>query len=196
MTRAEVDVLIVGAGPTGLALAAHLANHGVQSRVIDCGLDRTHESRALAIQPRTLEALAGPGVTDHLVAAGNRTVKLRLHTRCRHVAIPMFDLGLDDTAYPYLLFLSQAETERILAEHLDTVGVPVERGVELVNLTGTVFSEAVVAVTGRWPRCATATAGRRRWPPATLSAATGCAAPYAAWPASRSRAAPTRRRSS
>lgn len=81
--------------------------------------------------------LAGLGVTDHLVAAGNRAVQLRLHTGRREVTVPMFDLGLDDTAYPYLLFLSQAETERNLAEHLDTTAVELERGVELVNLTGT-----------------------------------------------------------
>jgi 2-polyprenyl-6-methoxyphenol hydroxylase-like FAD-dependent oxidoreductase len=60
-----------------------------------------------------------------------------MHARRREVAVPMFDLGLDDTAHPYLLFLSQAETERILAEQLGTLGVTVERGVELVDLAGT-----------------------------------------------------------
>jgi len=47
----------------------------------------------------------------------------------------MFDLGLDDTAYPFLPFLSQAETERVLGEHLTAAGIPVERGVELVGLS-------------------------------------------------------------
>jgi len=50
------------------------------------------------------------------------------------LSVPMFDLGLADTAYRYLLFLSQAETERVLAQHLDTKGIPVERGVELIAL--------------------------------------------------------------
>jgi hypothetical protein len=45
----------------------------------------------------------------------------------RETAVPLFDFGLADTAYPYLLFLSQAETERILAEHLTTAGITVER---------------------------------------------------------------------
>jgi len=49
--------------------------------------------------------------------------------------VPMFDLGLDDTAYPFLLFLSQAETERVLGESLAAAGVPVERGVELAGLS-------------------------------------------------------------
>ncbi|WP_254390262.1 FAD-dependent monooxygenase [Streptomyces sp. AC550_RSS872] len=54
---ASLDVLVVGAGPTGLALAAQLREHGTGFRVVDRSLDRVHESRALGIQPRTLEAL-------------------------------------------------------------------------------------------------------------------------------------------
>jgi 2-polyprenyl-6-methoxyphenol hydroxylase-like FAD-dependent oxidoreductase len=132
-----VEVLVVGAGPTGLALAAQLAAHGVRPRLIDRATDRAAESRALAIQPRTLEVLAGLGITDQLVDRGNPAVQLRIHARGRQVAVPMFDLGLDDTAFPHLLFLSQAETERILEEHLTVAGVTVERQVELVDLTQT-----------------------------------------------------------
>ena len=144
MTNGPHDILVVGAGPTGLSLAAQLAEFGVASRVIDRGQDRVHESRALAIQPRTLEVLAGLGVTGQLVANGNPAAQLRLHVRGRELAVPLFDLGLDDTAYPYLLFLSQAETERILEVHLTAAGVTVERGVELVDLTTT--ADAVVAM--------------------------------------------------
>jgi len=135
MTGELADVLVVGAGPTGLALAAELAAFGVRARLIDRGLDRVHESRALAIQPRTLEVLAGFGVTDELIASGNRAVQLRMHVAGRVLTVPMFDLGLDDTAYPFLLFLSQAETERVLGEYLAAAGVPVERGVELAGLS-------------------------------------------------------------
>ncbi|GFJ81446.1 FAD-dependent monooxygenase [Phytohabitans houttuyneae] len=129
------QVLVVGAGPTGLALAAQLTAFGVRVRLVDRAADRVHESRALAIQPRTLEVLAGLGVTERLVAAGNRMVRLVLHVRGRALSLPMFDFGLADTAYPYLLFLSQAETERILTEHLAAAGVVVERQVELTALT-------------------------------------------------------------
>jgi 2-polyprenyl-6-methoxyphenol hydroxylase-like FAD-dependent oxidoreductase len=135
MTGVLVDVLVVGAGPTGLTLAAQLAGFGVRARIIDRGLDRVRESRALAIQPRTLEVLAGLGVTGELIAGGNRAVQLRLHVGGRVLAVPMFDLGLDDTAYPFLLFLSQAETERVLGEHLAAAGVAVERGVELAGMS-------------------------------------------------------------
>ncbi|GAA2719152.1 FAD-dependent monooxygenase [Cellulomonas aerilata] len=130
-----VDVLVVGAGPTGLALAAELHAHGVRPRVVDRHQDRVHESRALALQPRTLEVLAGRGISDRLVARGNRAVRLRVHTARRTVEVPLFDIGLDDTSYPYLLFLSQAETESVLGEHLRSGGVTLERGVELVGLT-------------------------------------------------------------
>jgi 2-polyprenyl-6-methoxyphenol hydroxylase-like FAD-dependent oxidoreductase len=57
-----------------------------------------------------------------------------LHARGRVLTAPMFDIGLDDTAYPYLLFLSQAETERILADHLADNGIAVHRAVELTAL--------------------------------------------------------------
>jgi 2-polyprenyl-6-methoxyphenol hydroxylase-like FAD-dependent oxidoreductase len=139
-----IDVLIVGAGPTGLTLGAELTAHGLRPRLVDRAHDRVHESRALAIQPRTLEVLARLGVTARLVERGNRAVWLRLHARGRVTAVPLFDFGLADTAHPYLLFLSQAETERILADHLATVGGTVERGVELIGLNRT--SDAVIAV--------------------------------------------------
>lgn len=135
MTGNRVDVLVVGAGPTGLSLAAELVAHGVTPRLIDRGHDRVHESRALAIQPRTLETLDRLGVTADLVAAGNPAVRLQLHAGHRALTVPLFDLGLDDTAYPYLLFLSQAETERVLERHLTANGVQVGRDTELVDLS-------------------------------------------------------------
>ncbi|MET8307905.1 FAD-dependent monooxygenase, partial [Micromonospora sp. NPDC005173] len=78
-----VEVLVVGAGPTGLAMAGQLAALGVRVRVVDRSVDRVHESRALAIQPRTLEVLASLGVADEMVAVGNRAVRLCLHARGR-----------------------------------------------------------------------------------------------------------------
>lgn len=132
-----LDVLVVGAGPTGLALAAQLRRYGVRFRVVDRRLDRARESRALAVQPRTLEVLAAVGVADEMVECGNRAVRLRMHfggRGDRSVPVRLFDIGIEDTAYPFLLFLSQAETERILNGHLARGGVRVERGTELVGL--------------------------------------------------------------
>lgn len=128
-------MLVVGAGPTGLALAAQLHAYGVRFRIVDRHLDRARESRALAIQPRTLEALAPFGVTDELLARGNPAVQLRMHLPGRTVRLPLFDIGVADTAYPFLLFLSQAVTESVLGGHLAEAGTTVERGTELLELT-------------------------------------------------------------
>jgi 2-polyprenyl-6-methoxyphenol hydroxylase-like FAD-dependent oxidoreductase len=129
-----VTVLIVGAGPTGLTLAAQLRSFGTRFRIIDRQADRVHESRALAVQPRTLEVLSGLGVADNMVDRGNPAVRLQMHAGSRTTEAPLFDIGLDDTAYRFLLFLSQAETEAILNQHLAQRDVTIERGVELTGL--------------------------------------------------------------
>jgi 2-polyprenyl-6-methoxyphenol hydroxylase-like FAD-dependent oxidoreductase len=134
MTRPEADscdVLVVGAGPTGLALAAQLAAFGVSPVLVDAATDRVHESRALAVQPRTLEVLRPFGVSDELVARGSRGVRLRITAGGRVARTALFDVGADDTAYPFLLFVSQAETEAVLADHLAGQGVDIHRGVRL-----------------------------------------------------------------
>jgi 2-polyprenyl-6-methoxyphenol hydroxylase-like FAD-dependent oxidoreductase len=129
----QPDVVVVGAGPTGLTLAAQLQAMGAICRIVDRQPDRAHESRALAVQPRTLEVLRGLGITEKLVARGNDAVWVQLHTGSRGVRVRLFGLGLDDTAYPFLLFVSQAETEQVLDDHLAAGGVQVERQVELVG---------------------------------------------------------------
>ena len=128
-----LEVLVVGAGPTGLTLAAQLRAFGATVRIVDRQLDRVHESRALGVQPRTMEVLRGLGLAEELIERGNDAVWVQLHAGGRVVRIRLFGLGLDDTAYPFLLFVSQAETEQVLGDHLATGGILVERGVELVG---------------------------------------------------------------
>jgi 2-polyprenyl-6-methoxyphenol hydroxylase-like FAD-dependent oxidoreductase len=138
------DVLAVGAGPTGLTLAANVQAQGASVRIIDCNMDRTRESRALAVQPRTLELLDSLGIAEDLVARGRTSVRLRIRVGRRTVALPFGDVGVEDTAYPSLLFVSQAETEAVLADHLLAGDVHVERGVELVSFQ--VDEDAVACV--------------------------------------------------
>jgi 2-polyprenyl-6-methoxyphenol hydroxylase-like FAD-dependent oxidoreductase len=132
---AEVDVLIVGAGPTGLTLAAQLHAFGVRFRIVDRLLDRTRESRALAVQARSLEILQNlGGLGDRLVARGRTTTRFAIHFETHVVEAQLGFFGASHTRFPYILFVSQAETETILGDHLASHGVTVERGIELASV--------------------------------------------------------------
>lgn len=127
-TAALADVLVVGAGPTGLALAAQLHRHGATVVVIDAAAEPVRESRAFGVQPRSLEILRPLGVTERLLAAGRVGVRLAVHGRRRTAHLPLFDHGVEDTEYPFVLFVPQSETEAALISYLADQGVPVHRG--------------------------------------------------------------------
>jgi len=130
------DVLVVGAGPTGLMLAASLHSFGVRTRLVDRLIDRAHESRALVVHARSLEIFRDLGIADTLVRRGNTSRRIAIHLSAkRNVLIPFDDIGAVDTEFPYILFISQAETEAVLDGHLAAVGQKVERGVEVVALS-------------------------------------------------------------
>ena len=124
-------VLVVGAGPVGLVMACELARRNVPVRVIDKLPAPTTESRAILIHSRSLEMLERIGVVDQIIASGVRTNGMQLHASGKLLA----DLTFDDVAshYPFSVTTAQTETERILAARLAALGVPVERGVELVS---------------------------------------------------------------
>ena len=123
--------LIAGAGPVGLAAALFLARRGIRTRLIDKAAAPSATSRALAVNPRTLYMLEGTGVTDAMLARGQKIVEARLYREDRLLArIPLNGLGGD---YPFMLGLSQAASEALLAEALGRHGGAIERGVELVG---------------------------------------------------------------
>jgi 2-polyprenyl-6-methoxyphenol hydroxylase-like FAD-dependent oxidoreductase len=128
-----VDVLVVGAGPTGLALAAQLAAFGASVRVVDRRTVPGRESRALVVQPRTLEVLRPIGVTQALLDRGDQAARLQLHLDGRDLTLPFPDIDADDTSYPFLLVLRQAEVEAALLAHLAAHGLSVEWGAQLLS---------------------------------------------------------------
>lgn len=130
-----VDVLVVGAGPTGLMLASALHAFGVRTRVVDRLIDRAHESRALVVHARSLEILRDLGVDEALLRRGNKAMRVAVHRSAkRRFVITFDDIGAIDTEFPFILFISQAETEAVLSDHLASVGQRVDRGVEVTSL--------------------------------------------------------------
>ena len=126
-------VLIVGAGPVGLTMAAHLHAAGLTPRVVDKAPHPSTTSKALVLWSRTLEMLDDLGIVGRFLAVGRSPVAVQMHDSKRVLARIEVGEGVTGTAFPRPLVLAQSETERLLAEHLREVGIEVERPVELVR---------------------------------------------------------------
>ncbi|ACR28039.1 FAD-dependent monooxygenase [Burkholderia glumae] len=124
-------VLVVGAGPTGLAAALSLARAQVPVRIIDAAPRPGRFSRAIGIQARTLELFEQHRIVEPFLALGHRARLAHLHSGGRRIAALDFDPL--QTRYPYLLLLDQTDTERILTEQLAERGVMIERSVTLTH---------------------------------------------------------------
>lgn len=128
------DVLIIGAGPTGLVLALWLTRLGVKVRIIDKTAAPGTTSRALAVQARTLELYAQLDLSDSVIAKGHRTPAANLWVGGeRKARIPLNDIGKGLTPYPFLHIFPQDEHEKLLVAKLESLGVSVERQTELVH---------------------------------------------------------------
>jgi 2-polyprenyl-6-methoxyphenol hydroxylase-like FAD-dependent oxidoreductase len=126
-TTSDADVLIVGAGPTGLMLANQLARRGLRVLIIDRHAGPSRETRALGVQARTLEIYAGLGIADRAVELGKPGTGANLWARGRQLArVPLGEAGADVTAFPYILVLGQDDNERIMGERLRDFGVAVQ----------------------------------------------------------------------
>src|SRR3989441_5512773 len=130
----DTEVLVVGAGPTGLVLALWLARLGIQVRIIDKTAGPGSTSRALAVQARTLELYRQLGLADEVVEAGLVFSAANLWARDRKAGhIELGKLGAGRSPYPYGLIYPQDEHERFLIERLEELHVRVERETELIE---------------------------------------------------------------
>src|SRR5260370_25349511 len=131
-------VLIVGAGPTGLTAALELSRLGIPVRIIEKQAAPPTTSRAVGVQARTLELLEQRGLSEDMVRLGNPGFAACVYGGGKRVF--RLDFTRIDSRYHYLLFISQAETERILRTAIEKQSVVIERGVALVGLAQDVLS--------------------------------------------------------
>jgi 2-polyprenyl-6-methoxyphenol hydroxylase-like FAD-dependent oxidoreductase len=129
----DTPVLIVGAGPVGLTLAVDLARRGVAFRIVDELPVPTTESRAIVVHSRSLDHLEALGVYDALMATGVRTTGVEFHAAGEEVAHVALD-GIH-AAHRFSLTTAQTETERVLRERLEDLGVSVERPLTLTGFS-------------------------------------------------------------
>jgi 2-polyprenyl-6-methoxyphenol hydroxylase-like FAD-dependent oxidoreductase len=129
------DVLVVGAGPTGLMLANQLGRRGVRVTIIDRHSGPARESRAMAVHARTLEIYSKLGISDRALELGAPGYGANMWAGGRLKAhIPLRGMGQDLSPFPYALMLGQDNNERILGEHLRRWGLSVQWNTELVAL--------------------------------------------------------------
>ena len=130
------DVLIIGAGPTGLILALWLTKLGVKVRIVDKTAEPGTTSRALGVQARTLELYRQLDLTDAVLDHGHKVPAVNLWVKGEPATRLSFErIGSDLTPYSFLHIFPQDQHERLLIERLQALGVFVERRTELVSFT-------------------------------------------------------------
>jgi len=155
-TQPDCQVLVVGAGPTGLVLAAELLARGIRTRVIDKGAGVALQARAIGIHARTLEVLDMMGLADRFTERGQLVRQLRFYSQDRCLA--SLEFARCGSRFGFLLDLPQDETERLLRARIAELGGVIEPGAELTGLAP--GGDAVTAtVTGPAGRTGTITAG-------------------------------------
>jgi 2-polyprenyl-6-methoxyphenol hydroxylase-like FAD-dependent oxidoreductase len=128
------DVLVVGAGPTGLVLALSLMQHGVRPRIIDKNSGPAQQSRAMAVHARTLEFYRQLGFAQEVVDAGIKVEQVRIRENNHDPEVFKFgDLGSGISPYPFVLSYPQDDHERLLNAKLAAAGLSVQWGVDLAH---------------------------------------------------------------
>jgi 2-polyprenyl-6-methoxyphenol hydroxylase-like FAD-dependent oxidoreductase len=137
----ETPILIVGAGPTGLVLALWLAHFDISFRIIDKDDGPGETSRAMGVQARTLEFYQQIGIAQEVISKGiiANAFNLRVLGDVKAVG-RLHDMGKGLSPYPYMLTFPQDDHEKLLIEHLDKMGITIERKTELISFNQTASS--------------------------------------------------------
>ncbi|MFE5918069.1 monooxygenase [Streptomyces sp. NPDC056468] len=125
----DVDVIVVGAGPTGLMLACELALAGVRTRILERRTEAQRDSRALSLHPRSVELMDQRGLLDRFLRLGRTVPGWHFAGLPTHL-----DFSRLDSRHGYTLFLAQARTEALLQERARELGVEISRGYETVGV--------------------------------------------------------------
>lgn len=132
MTINNSTILVVGAGPTGLTMAAELTRHGVPCRIIDKKAGITDKSKALTLQSRTMEVFEDMGLIQEVLDTGRPVSGFSFYAQGKRI-VQVASAELD-TPYPYILLHPQSETEASLEKHLNRLGVEVEWNTQIIKL--------------------------------------------------------------
>src|SRR3989449_5838745 len=113
------DVLVVGAGPTGLMLANQLGRRGIRTMIIDRHAGPSLQTRAIGVQARTMEIYSKLGLADRALELGNPALGANLWAEGRWMAfVPVGKAGAGQTPYPFVFILGQDDNERIMGDKL------------------------------------------------------------------------------
>ena len=134
----QTDVMIIGAGPTGLSLGCQLIRYGIEFVIIDKSETITTFSKALGVHARTLEIYEQIGIIKEALAQGTVAGKVRMLAGAQvRGEVDLSNIGEGLTAYPYMLVLEQSKNERLLYDYMQTHGKNVLWQTELASFSQT-----------------------------------------------------------
>jgi len=136
METTDTEVLIVGAGPSGLMMACQLAFHGIRFRIIDKKEGPTTNSGALIVQARSVEIFNRMGIAQKAIREGIIANNINILFNGKPlIKIPVRNIGEGLSPFPFLLMLKQSKTEQFLSEYLNEYGISIERGFEFIGFS-------------------------------------------------------------
>jgi 2-polyprenyl-6-methoxyphenol hydroxylase-like FAD-dependent oxidoreductase len=134
LTNQKTQVVIIGAGPTGLSMAAQLIRHRIDFIIIEKNEKTTHLSKAIAVQARTLEIFQEMEIAEEALKRGQLTTGMNLFSNGkRRASIDLADLGKGLSDFAFALSLEQSKTEQLLAEYLLKNGEQAQWNSELIH---------------------------------------------------------------